>query len=124
MSQRRQLGRRSDRARDKPRLVCGRKLLRDFPGNLRRSNVDLGDFILQVVFCEHYARAAKGICLDYIAADAQKTRVDILNDVGPAEDQKLIAALLAPKIIHTGIARLDIRTHSAVVDHDPLTNGL
>ena len=124
MSQRRQLRSRTDRTRNEPRPVFGRKLLCDFLCDPCRSNIDLGDFVLQIVFRKYYPRPAERIGLNHIATHAQKTDVDILNNVRPAEHQKLIATFLSPEIVHTGIARLDTGTHGAVVNHDALSHGL
>src|ERR1700730_10271427 len=60
----------------------------------------------------------------HIAAHAQKTGVNLFDDVGPAEDEQFVTAFLAPEIIDAGIAHLSPRAHGAVVDDDPVAYGL
>ncbi len=124
MSQRRQLGRRPNRSRHKPWSVLGRELLRHLFRDLGGGNIELGNFILQVVFGQHHARPTERVRLHYIAAHAKKAGVNVFNNVRPAQDQKLVASLFAPEIVHTGIAGLYARAHRAIIDDDALLHGL
>ena len=114
----------ADGAGHEARLVFGGKLLRNFFRDLRGRDVDLSDFVLQVVLGQHHPGGAKGVGLDYVAAHLEEVGVNVLDDVGPAQHQQFVAAFLAPEIVHTGVAELDIRPHGAVVNHDALFHGL
>ena len=79
--------------------------------------------------CRSYSRQhdtgrAESVGLDHIAADFEKVSVNVLDDVGPAEDQQFVAALLAPEIVHTGVAELNVSPHGAVVNDDAVAHGL
>ena len=122
MPKRRQLGGRADGAGHEARLVFGGKLLRDFFGDPGGGDVDFGNFVLQIVLGQHHAGAAEGVSLDHVAAHLEEVGVNVLDDVGPAQNQQFVAALLTPEIVHTGIAELDIRPHGAVVDDDAVAS--
>jgi len=63
---------------------------------------------LKIVFGKHYSRSAECIGLDHIAADREKFSVNVLNNVGTAQHQEFVATFLAPEIVDTGIAHLDV----------------
>jgi len=44
--------------------------------------------------------------------------VNIADNVGPAQDEQLVATLLAPEIIGRRVAELNIGPHRAVIHHD------
>ena len=67
---------------------------------------------------------AEGVGLDDVAAHAEEVGVDVTNDVGAAEHQNFAAIFLAPVIIQSGIARLDVGAHRAVVDDDTFLHDL
>ena len=113
-----------DRAGHEARLVFGRELLRNFLRNLRGGDVDLSDLVLQVVLGQHHAGGAESIGLDHVAADLEEVSVNVLDDVRTAEDQQFVAAFLAPEIVHTGVAELDVSPHRAVVNDDAVAHGL
>ena len=124
VSERRQLGGGADGAGHEAWLVFRGKLLCDFFRDLRGRDVDFGDFVLQVVLGQDDAGAAKSVGLDHVAADLEEVGVNVLDNVGPAEDEQFVAAFLAPEIVHTGVAELDVRPHGAVVDDDAVFHGL
>src|SRR5579863_2406237 len=124
VSERRQLGSRPNRSSHKTRLVFRRKLPRNLFRNLRRGDVDLRNLVLQIVLGQYYRRSAESVGLHHIAAHPEEAGVNILNNVRPAQYQKFVASLLAPKIIHTGIAGLNTRPHGAVIDDNAFLHGL
>ena len=124
VAERRELGCRSDRAGHKPRSIFRRELLRYFFSNFRGSDVKFRNFVMQIVFGKDHACRAKCVGFDNITANREETRMNVLNNVRPAQRQQLVAAFLAPEIVHTGIAELDVRPHRAVVDNDALKHGL
>ena len=101
VSERGQLRRWPHRACDEARLIFRRELLCDFLRDFGGCDVDFGDFVLQVVFREHDASGPESIGLDHVAADFEKVRMDILDDVWTAENQEFVAAFLAPEIVRT-----------------------
>src|SRR5581483_3552831 len=124
MTERGQLGSGTDRAGDKARLPIAGELLRNLFGDLRGRYVNLANLVLQIIFGEHHAGSPEGVGLQDVTADVEKAGVDVFDNVGTAEHEDLVAAFVAPEIVHTGIAPLDIGAHGAVVDHDAVTHAL
>ena len=71
VSQRRQLGRRPHRSRDKA-LASVEKARGNLACQLRGGEVDLVYLVLQVVFSQHDAGGAEGVGLHHVAAHASK----------------------------------------------------
>ena len=74
--------------------------------------------VAQFELAENQSRAAEGVRLHDVAAHAEEVGMDVANNVGTAEHQNFAAVLLAPVIVEGRIALLDVRAHSAVVNHD------
>ena len=113
-----------NRTRHEPRLVRGGKLRGHFLRQSCRRNVYFRDLVLQFILGQHDARCSEGIGLHHVAPDFEEGRMNVLDEVGTAEHQQFVAPFLAPEIIHTGIAELDVGPHGAVVNHDAIPNGL
>ena len=124
MSERRELGGGADGASHKTWLVFRGKLLGDFLCDPGGGDVDLSDLVLQIILGQNDAGGPEGVGLDHVAAHLEEVGVNVLNNVGPAEDQQFVAAFLAPEIVHTGVAELDVRPHGAVVNDDAVFYGL
>ena len=124
VSQRRQLRRRPHRSRHKSWPLFRRKLLRNFPRQLRRLHVDLEHAVGKLKLRQHNARPTKGVGLDNVAAHLEEVGVDLTNNVRPAQHQHFAAILLAPVIVKGGVARLDVGPHRAVVDDDTVFHEL
>src|SRR5215831_14282292 len=124
MSQRRQFRGWPERSGDIPWLVFGRELLRDFPCELRSLYVNLANPVGQIELAQHNPGTAERIGLNNVAACAEEVRVDVANDVRPAEHQYFAAVLFAPEIIQGGITLLDVGAHRAVVDDDAVLHSL
>jgi hypothetical protein len=58
---------------------------------------DFRNLVGKIVLAQHYPRGSEGVGFDDIAADREKTSVDLLNDVRTAQDQKFVAALPYPR---------------------------
>src|SRR5207248_8722146 len=124
MAERRQLGGRPYGSGDKAWSAVDRKLLGDFPRQLRSRDIDLPGAVAEFKFVQNNARSAERIGLDHIAAYGKEVGMNLANDVRAAQDQHFGAILLAPIIIQSGIALLDVGTHRAVVNDDAFANGL
>ena len=79
---------------------------------------------MQVVLSEHHSGCAEGIGLDYIATNFEEVRVNFLDYVRSAQNQQFVTTLFAPEIVDSGIAKLDVSSHGAVVDDNALRHGM
>ena len=122
--QRRQFGRRPHRPRNKSRPLLGRKLRRNLSSQLRRRDVDLCDAIFQIKLAQHDPSSAEGISLDNVAPNRKESRMNIANDIRPAEHQHLAAVFFSPVIIQRRIPQLNIGPHRAVINHDAFLHDL
>jgi len=105
-------------------LFLSGELRGHFAGKPGRGPIDFRNLVRKIVLAQHHPGGSKGVGFDDIAADRQKTGVDLSNDIGTAQDQNFVAALLTPEIIRTEIAILDVGAHGAVINDHALANGL
>ena len=77
---------RADRARDE--VVLADRLAGDLGGLA----VDLERVLAEAPLVELDARALEGVGLDDLGAGVDHRRVQLLDDVGPVEDERLVAA--------------------------------
>ena len=120
MAQRGKLSTRAHRAGDPTRsffcCVVGRYAF----GELRGEYVHVVRFVGDVVLGEVDGRSVERVGLNHVAADIEETGVDLLDSVGPRDEQILVAAFEAwsTKIVERKVLDLKIGTHRAVEDDD------
>ena len=118
--QRGQLGARTDRTDDEPRLL-GRGPRRGGLGRDPGACVgQLVDPVGDVVLAEVGVVGAEGVGLDAVDAHLEVGVVDAADDVRPGDVEDLVAALVALEVVHRGVGRLEHRAHRAVGDEDTL----
>ncbi len=69
------------------------------------------------------ARGAEGVGLDDVGTGSQIRGVNLFDDVGPAEHEDVVVAVLAAELVQRKVAGLDGGAHRAVVDDDALLDG-
>jgi hypothetical protein len=84
-------------------------------------DVDLGGLFQQPPFAEAARRGLEGAGLHHVAADRQERLVDRLDDVGPGQDEVVVAPFerFATEVVGGQVVALDVRPHRAVVDEHP-----
>src|SRR5256885_2912177 len=70
--------------------------------------------ISYAVFC--LKKKAKCVGFDDITTNREDTCMYVIDDVRPAQHQQLVTSFLAPELVHTAIAELDLRTHRSILD--------
>src|SRR5205823_2375882 len=88
------LGARTHRAGDKARAIGRLELRARLAGEASGGGVDLAHLVREPVFGERDARAAEGVGLDDVGAGGEVALVHVAHDVGPGEDEVLVAALV------------------------------
>jgi hypothetical protein len=113
---------RPDRAGGEAGTLLRGRLVRGLGGELRRDAVEFPRPRFEPVLGEHDRRAAEGVGLDDVRARRQVLAVDRADDVGPALDQELVAAVeLGPaEVVGGEVPGLDRGAHGAVDDEDAL----
>src|SRR5262249_44920787 len=89
----------ADGSGNKTRLVFRRELRRDILRKLGSSHVDFSEAVTPSEFVTYNAHAAECGRFDHIATDPEKIRMNVANDVWPAEVQDFAAVFFAPEII-------------------------
>src|SRR6185295_9310076 len=84
--------------------------------------VDLLGLRAQAVLVEHERGAAEGVGLDDVRPRGEVGRVDVADDVGPGEDEVLVAPfeVRSAEVLRGEVALLDHRPHRAVDHEDAL----
>ena len=123
MSQRRQLGGRSHRSCNEALASVRGVARRDLARQLGCGQVDLVNLMLHVVLGHHDAGRTEGIGLHHIGSGVEILGVDFLDDVGTAQHQDVVVAVLAPELIERKVVRLDSSPHGAVIDDDAFLDG-
>ena len=114
----RELAGRADRAGDEA-LLADRAA-----GDLGRLAVDLVGVVLQAPLLELQPRGLEGVGLDDLGADVDHRAVEVLDDVGAVEDERLVGA--AGKLVvalEREVELLERGAHAAVEDDDAVTGG-
>ena len=83
MPERRQLSSRPDRTGDKSRLIIRRIIACDPFCKFRRFLVYIVGLVRNAKLGQHDLAAAKAVCLDHVAANIQKRRVNRLDRIRP-----------------------------------------
>ena len=113
-----QVAGRPDRAGDE--VLLARRLARD----LGRLAVDLERVLAQAPFVELQARGLEAVGLHDLGAHLDHRRVQRLDDVGPVQDERLVALALQPAVVgRREVVLLERRAHRAVEDDDALADG-
>ena len=117
------LRRRPHRPRDEPRAG---ELRRRFAGDPCGRLVEFDRAVLQAVLGEHGRHSPERVRRDDVGLRGEVGLVDAADDVGPGDDEVLVAALeIGPAEILRGEVRLlEHRPHRAVDDEDPLRQEL
>jgi hypothetical protein len=93
-------------------------------GDLGGLAVDLERVLPEAPLVELDPRALEGVGLDDLGAGVDHRRVQLLDDVGPVEDERLVAAALKLVVVlEREVELLERRTHAAVEDDDALARG-
>ena len=109
---------RADRAGDEAVLADG--AARDLDG----LDVDLERVVGEAPLVELQAAGLEGVGLDDLGARGDHRRVHALDDVGPVEDERLVALAGEPAVVGGGeVDLLERRAHAAVEHDDTLANG-
>src|ERR1700751_2750031 len=121
MAERGQPGARSERAEHKAGAAVigefGDGLLRQFGG----APVELERAVGNAELAEGDGRAAKTVGLQRVATRLQIAAMNFADQVGAALTQNLGAVLEPEKVaLDVEIARLHLRPHGAVAQHDPI----
>jgi hypothetical protein len=110
---------RTDRAGDEA-LVADR-----LTGDLGGAPVDLERVLGQAPLVELEAAGLEGVGLDDLGAGLDHRRVDALDDVGPVEDQRLVALAGKAAVVLGGqVELLQGGAHAAVEDDDAAADCL
>ncbi len=117
---------RAHRAGDEPRAIPGLGLGHRLAGELGGDPVQLAGALGKAILGEDERRAAEGIGLDDVGPDREVPPVDVEDDVGPGDDQILIAPveIRAAEVGGREVPGLDGGAHGAVEDQDPLPKEL
>ena len=110
-----------------PALVVGRgELVGHLPGQPRRPEADLVGPVGQVVLGQHGGERPEGVGLHDVDADFEERGVEALDDVGPGEDQHLVAALEGgpTEVVGGQVLQLHPRAAPAVEHHHPVAHRL
>ena len=113
-----QVAGRADRAGDEAILADG------LAGDLGGLLVDLEGVLAQAPLLELEAGGLEGVGLDDLGAGAHHRLVQLLDDVGPVQDERLVALALQPAVV--GLREVELlqrRAHRAVEDDDVVTGG-
>ncbi len=72
------------------------------------------------VLGEHRGEGSEGIGFDDVTPDLEERAVDALDDVGPGDDEELVAPLEvgASEVVRAETGELQVGTHGAVEDDD------
>ncbi len=104
-------------------VIAGLEVLGDPPRDLRAGARELLDAILDAVVGEVRPVGAEGVRLDRVDARLEVGAVDRLEDVGAADVEDLVAALVLLEVLEGRVELLQHRAHRAVGDHDALLEG-
>ena len=108
----------ADRARDE--VLLADRLARDLGGLA----VDLERVLAEAPLVELDPRALEGVGLDDLGAGVDHRRVQLLDDVGPVEDERLVAAAgQLVVVLEREVELLERRAHAAVEDDDAVARG-
>ena len=109
---------RADRAGDE--AVLADRAARDLDG----LDVDLERVVGETPLVELQAAGLERVGLDDLGARVDHRRVHALDDVGPVEDERLVALAGEPAVVGGGeVELLERRAHPAVEHDDTLANG-
>ena len=120
VAQRDQLGARAEAADDESWAVRRGELVAGFSGRLGGQHVQLVHAVDQVLVFHGVQLGVEAVGLDGVAAGGEEALVDLLNDLGPGEQQHL-GAVLAAEVVAVEVqvvALVDGRAHRAVQKQD------
>ena len=120
------LRRRAHRPRDEAQAAGGRGLGRRLARDLGGAAVDLDGLVRQAVLGEHERRAPEGVRLDHVGAGREVVRVHFSDEIGPRQDQVLVAALevRTSEILRRQVLALHPRPRRPVEHEDALGEKL
>ena len=126
LAQRRELGARPDRSGHEPGMIGGGEAVGRLPGDAGPGQVDLVGPVSHVVLTQSGWKTTEGARLDDVDAHLQEAGVELTDDVGPGDDQHLVAALegFAPEIVRREVPLLDAGAERAVIDEDAVAHGV
>jgi hypothetical protein len=93
-------------------------------GDLGRAAVDLERVLAQAPLVELDPGALEGVGLHDLRAGLDHRLVEALEDVGPVEDERLVAAAGLPVVaLEVEVELLEGGAHATVEDDDAVTRG-
>ena len=121
LAERGELGARADRAGHQPAVAVGH-----LAGDAGGGHVELVGPLGDVVLAERDGEGAEAGGLDDVDADVEEGVVHPGDDVGPGDDEQLVAALegLAAEVVGAQVEGLDVGAEGAVVDDDALVDEI
>ena len=125
LTQGRELGTRTHRARNESRLTGRGVLVGDAAREHGRRVTELEGLVGDAVFGEHHGERPKRIGLDDVDAHVQEGTVQGFHGVGSSEHQQFIATFesAAPEVVGGEFLGLQIRPRRPVVDEHALAQG-
>ncbi len=103
VAERGQLARRPHRTRNKAFASLGRIVVGNAAREFRRRSIERPHLVQHVVLDHVHRAGVERVGLDHVASHFVKRRMDVADDVGPAQHQHFVVAFLAPKIVDTGL---------------------